>query len=172
MGMHQNEAEKAVSATAFLVRLGVHVKPFSGLAALAGVVGLVLVTPACGLNPSTAPTTFAPFSKTDLVVGTGAEAVAGATLIVQYTGWLYDELAKDHKGPQFGTSAGTQGFSITLGAGQVIAGWDQGIPGMKVGGIRQLVIPPSLAYGGTRNGPIPPNATLLFEIQLVDVVTQ
>ncbi len=143
-------------------------KPLYGLA-LAAVV-LVFVTAACGLNPSTAPTTYAPFTKTDLVVGSGAEAAAGQTLVVKYTGWLYDELAKDHKGPQFGTSSGT-GVSITLGAGQVIAGWDEGIPGMKVGGIRQLIIPPSLGYGGTRNGPIPPNATLLFEIELVKIGT-
>jgi FKBP-type peptidyl-prolyl cis-trans isomerase len=89
-------------------------------------------------------------------------------LTVNYTGWLYDALKPpDHEGLQFETSQGTTPFVFILGTGQVIPGWDQGIVGMKVGGTRRLVVPPSLAYGGTRNGPIPPNATLIFEIQLL-----
>jgi FKBP-type peptidyl-prolyl cis-trans isomerase len=82
---------------------------------------------------------------------------------------FYSGSGTDHKGPQFETSRGGDPFVFILGAGQVIAGWDQGVPGMRVGGIRRLVIPPSLAYGGTRNGIIPPNATLVFDIELVDV---
>ena len=90
-------------------------------------------------------------------------------MTVNYTGWLYDASKLDSKGLQFDSSIGGQPFAFTLGAGQVIQGWDQGVPGMKVGGIRRLVIPPSLAYGAVRYGPIPPDATLVFDISLVDV---
>jgi FKBP-type peptidyl-prolyl cis-trans isomerase FkpA len=121
----------------------------------------------CGDAP-VAPTTV-PFSQVDLRVGTGAEAAAGKVLTVNYTGWLYDATKVDLKGLQFDTSAGGTPFSFTLGIGQVIAGWDQGLPGMKVGGARRLVIPSSLAYGSIRTGPIPPFATLLFEVELLDV---
>ena len=107
-------------------------------------------------------------SESDLVVGSGADATPGKLLTVNYTGWIYDPLKADRKGLQFETSLGSTPFSFQLGAGQVIAGWDQGIAGMKVGGTRRLVIPSSLAYGGTRNGSIPPYSTLLFEIQLLD----
>jgi len=123
---------------------------------------------ACGDSP-TAPVNLARFSQTDLVVGTGAEAVAGKTITVHYTGWLYNESRDDQKGAEFDSSAGRNPLTFTLGAGQVIEGWEQGIPGMKVGGRRRLVIPPSLAYGGTRRGPIPPNATLVFDVELIAV---
>ena len=89
---------------------------------------------------------------------------------MNYTGWLYDASKTDGKGAQFDTSAGRDVFTFTLGIGQVIEGWDRGLPGMRVGGLRRLVIPPSLAYGGFRNGPIPPNAALIFEIELVTIV--
>jgi FKBP-type peptidyl-prolyl cis-trans isomerase FkpA len=88
---------------------------------------------------------------------------------VNYTGWLYDATKTDNKGPQFDSSVGRTPFQFTLGTGQVIRGWDQGIPGMKVGGRRRLVIPPSLAYGSTRSGPIPPNATLVFDVEMVSI---
>jgi len=123
---------------------------------------------ACGDSP-TAPLNMARFSHTDLVVGTGAEAAAGKMLTVHYTGWLYNESRTDQKGAQFDSSVGRTPLTFTLGAGQVIQGWEQGFEGMKVGGKRRLVIPPSLAYGGTRRGPIPPNATLVFEIELLAV---
>jgi FKBP-type peptidyl-prolyl cis-trans isomerase FkpA len=130
----------------------------------------VLLAGAAGCNPtSTGPSSTAPFSQVDLRLGDGVEAVAGKTLTVQYTGWLYDPTRTDLKGLQFDTSAGTAGFPFTLGSQQVIAGWDQGLVGMKVGGIRKLVIPPSLAYGTVRNRSIPPSATLVFEIELLDV---
>lgn len=102
-------------------------------------------------------------------MGTGADAISGTSITVNYTGWLYDTSKADHKGLQFDTSVGKTPFSFTLGAGQVIKGWDQGVVGMKVGGTRELVIPPSLAYGSTRTGSIPPNATLLFDITLVSI---
>ena len=122
----------------------------------------------CNESP-TSPPNSAPFSATDLRVGTGAEAVNGGALTVQYTGWLYDASRTDGKGVPFDTSTGGDGFTFTLGAGDVISGWDQGIPGMRVGGARRLIIPASLAYGGARNGPIPPFSTLVFDIELVDV---
>ena len=130
------------------------------------IVVLSAAAAACA-GSATSPSSSAPFSQTDVRVGTGADAVNGGLLTVNYTGWLYDGSRPDQKGLQFDSSVGGAPFSFTLGAGQVISGWDQGLLGMKEGGLRKLVIPPSLAYGGTRSGPIPPNATLLFEIELV-----
>jgi FKBP-type peptidyl-prolyl cis-trans isomerase FkpA len=128
---------------------------------LAGVAG-------CG-STTTGPSSTAPFSQVDLRIGTGAEAATGNFLTVNYTGWLYDPTRADLKGLQFDTSLGKDPFTFTLGGQQVIQGWDQGLVGMKVGGIRKLVIPPSLAYGGTRNNSIPPFATLVFEVELLDI---
>jgi FKBP-type peptidyl-prolyl cis-trans isomerase FkpA len=99
---------------------------------------------------------------TDEVLGTGAEAVAGKKLTVNYTGRLLT-------GAQFDSTAGRGPFSFTLGEGEVIKGWDEGMTGMRVGGTRQLVIPSYLGYGDTGQGPIPPNATLVFEVELLDV---
>ncbi len=104
---------------------------------------------------------------TDQVVGTGDEAVKGATLEMHYTGWLHQN---GTRGKQFDSSVGGQPFSFKLGAGEVIEGWDQGIEGMKVGGKRELIIPPQLGYGAKGAPPdIPPNATLDFEVQLLAV---
>jgi FKBP-type peptidyl-prolyl cis-trans isomerase FkpA len=128
---------------------------------------LSAATAGCAGSP-TSPSNYAPFSQADLRLGTGASAVSGGLLTMNYTGWLYDATRPDQKGLQFDSSVGRTPFTFNLGSGQVIDGWDQGVAGMKVGGLRRLVIPPSLAYGGTRNGPIPPNATLVFEIELVD----
>jgi FKBP-type peptidyl-prolyl cis-trans isomerase FkpA len=111
----------------------------------------------------------APFSATDLVVGTGAEATVGSTLSVHYAGWIYDPLRPESKGSQFDSSAGRGPFSFVLGTGNVIQGWHQGIPGMRVGGQRRLILPPNLAYGSSGNGPIPPNATLVFDVELIGV---
>jgi FKBP-type peptidyl-prolyl cis-trans isomerase FkpA len=140
---------------------------FGSSAAWSIVIGLSLFACGCGSSP-TSPSNNAPFSQADLQVGTGATAVNGGTLTVHYTGWFYNTSAADHKGPQFETSRGGTAFTFTLGIGQVIPGWDRGVLGMKVGGVRSLVVPPSLAYGSSRNGIIPPNATLLFEIELLD----
>ncbi len=111
---------------------------------------------------------------TDLVAGVGDEALPGMNLIVHYTGWLHDPAAKDQRGRKFDSSRDRgQPLSFLLGAGRVIRGWEQGLPGMKVGGTRRLVIPPSLAYGarGAGNGVIPPHATLVFDVELLAVET-
>ena len=118
-----------------------------------------------------ASTTIQGLQMTDVKEGTGAEAVAGKTVIVHYTGWLYDEKAADHKGQKFDSSRDRgDPFDFPLGGGQVIKGWDQGVAGMKVGGQRTLVIPPELGYGARgAGGVIPPNATLVFEVELLGV---
>ncbi len=100
----------------------------------------------------------------DTVTGTGAAADDGKSLTVNYTGWLADS------GIQFDTTVGKQPFTFILGTGQVIPGWDQGLQGMQVGGKRTLIIPPGLAYGAQgAEGTIPPNSTLKFEVELLDV---
>lgn len=139
------------------------------LAAVAACVVALAASTGCSNSP-TNPTPVT-FSQSDLRPGTGAEATAGKTLTVNYTGWLYDvnASAADNKGILFETSLGATPFSFTLGAGQVIAGWDQGLVGLRVGGLRRLVIPPSLAYGATRRSMIPPYATLIFEVELIAV---
>jgi|TARA_Y100000310_G_scaffold90097_1_gene87344 FKBP-type peptidyl-prolyl cis-trans isomerase len=100
----------------------------------------------------------------DLVVGKGAEAVRHSIVTVNYTGWLKD-------GTKFDSSLnpGREPFRFTVGAGQVIKGWDEGIPGMKVGGRRKLTIPPNMGYGNQDMGIIPPNSTLVFEVDLLGV---
>lgn len=107
---------------------------------------------------------------TDSAIGSGALAQAGKQVTVHYTGWLYDQTAADKHGKQFDSSIprGTP-FSFQLGDGQVIKGWDQGVAGMKVGGRRTLVIPSALAYGPDGRGPIPPAATLVFDVELIAV---
>jgi len=108
---------------------------------------------------------------TDTKIGTGAEATPGQVITVHYTGWLFDPAAADNKGRKFDSSRDRgDPFSFELGAGHVIAGWDNGFAGMKVGGQRTLVIPPEQGYGARgAGGVIPPNATLLFEVELLAV---
>ncbi len=136
--------------------------------AIVACAGLAVAVQGCQ-NPPTSPSTNARFNQTDLRVGTGADAAPGNALTVNYTGWLYDGSKPDAKGVQFDSSAGRDAFVFTLGAGQVINGWDIGLVGMKAGGARRLVVPPSLGYGRSRNGPIPPFATLVFDIELVSI---
>jgi FKBP-type peptidyl-prolyl cis-trans isomerase len=130
----------------------------------------LVVASACGSDdsgPNLAPTTSAPYSQTDLVVGSGALAGPGSLVTVAYTGWLHDSSRLDAKGTQFETNPS---YQFPLGAGRVIRGWDLGVSGMRVGGQRRLVIPPDLAYGSTSPGaPIPANATLVFDITLLNV---
>ena len=111
------------------------------------------------------------FSQTDLTVGTGTRAARTARITVNYTGWVYDPNKPDHKGSQFDTSIGREPFAFTLGAGEVIPGWDQGFNDMRVGGKRRLIIPADQGYAeqGTPDGSIPPNAPLVFEMELLDV---
>ena len=139
------------------------------------VVVVSLAAVACGGDSGTSPTILpgAPFSTTDVRVGTGADATAGRRVTVNYTGWIYDPARPENKGQQFDSSvgAGRQPFPFTLGTGAVIRGFDQGVIGMKVGGLRRVTIPPDLAYGSAGSGGvIPPNATLVFDIELLDVL--
>lgn len=108
---------------------------------------------------------------TDATVGNGAAATNGKQVSVHYTGWLYDPKAADKHGKKFDSSRDHgEPFSFKLGAGQVIRGWDQGVAGMKVGGKRTLIIPSELGYGSRgAGGAIPPNATLLFDVELLGV---
>ena len=109
--------------------------------------------------------------KTDVKVGDGAEATPGKIVSVHYTGWLYDESAADKHGKKFDSSRDRgEPFMFPLGGGRVIPGWDQGVAGMKIGGQRTLVIPPELGYGARgAGGVIPPNATLIFDVELLGV---
>lgn len=144
--------ERARSARSFVV--------FLLLAAFSGV--------AC--TSPTSPTHPTTFTVVDLTVGTGAEAKNELTLMVNYKGYLYDPTKQDGKGELFDENEEGFPFVFKLGVAQVIEGWDKGILGMKVGGRRRLTIPPELAYG--RNGAgnvIPPNASLVFDIELVSV---
>ena len=112
------------------------------------------------------------FRIEDGKVGTGRLAAAGTTAVVHYTGWLYDDKATGGRGKKFDSSVDRRDpFAFGLGMGQVIKGWDQGVQGMKVGGKRTLIIPPELGYGarGAGGGLIPPNATLIFDVELLDV---
>ncbi len=132
----------------------------------------------CG-GSSTDPNQTPPMTNTginelqivDTVEGDGAEARPGTTVRVHYTGWLYDAGAPENRGNKFDSSVDRgEPFDFPLGAGQVIPGWDQGVAGMKTGGTRVLTIPPALAYGPSgAGGVIPPNATLVFEVQLLEV---
>jgi FKBP-type peptidyl-prolyl cis-trans isomerase FkpA len=105
----------------------------------------------------------------DITPGAGAEARKGQTVRVHYTGWLYDLSKPDKRGNKFDSSKDrNEPFEFRLGAGEVIAGWDEGVAGMKVGGTRVLTIPPAMGYGARgAGGLIPPNATLLFEVELL-----
>src|SRR5262245_17146688 len=175
--MAQSEARQRLisrEGAPFVTIRTTRVRPWFGRT-LTAVLVAALAASACGGDSggATAPsssTSSAPFSQTDLRVGTGADAVNGRRLSVQYTGWLYDTSQAGNKGRQFDTSAGRGPFMFTLGAGQVIRGWDLGVVGMKVGGQRRLIIPPELGYGSSGSGSIPGNATLLFEVELVEVL--
>ena len=109
--------------------------------------------------------------KVDVKQGNGAEATNGKPVIVHYTGWIYDDSKPDKKGAKFDSSRDRQvPFGFFLGGGKVIRGWDEGVVGMKVGGQRTLIIPPAMAYGERgAGGVIPPNATLIFDIELLEV---
>jgi FKBP-type peptidyl-prolyl cis-trans isomerase len=121
--------------------------------------------PAAAANPVTS------LQMVTLKPGTGAVVGGGQIAVVQYTGWLYEAGAADHKGKEFDSSRnGRQAFKFPVGTGSVIKGWDQGVAGMKVGESRRLVIPPELGYGDSgAGGVIPPGATLVFDVELVGI---
>jgi FKBP-type peptidyl-prolyl cis-trans isomerase FkpA len=122
-------------------------------------------------GPAMADSGITQLQTVDSKVGTGAEARPGRVVRVHYTGWLYDASKADKRGKKFDTSKDrNEPFEFTLGGGQVIPGWDQGFAGMKVGGTRVLTIPPAMGYGARgAGGDIPPNATLVFEVELLEV---
>jgi len=121
--------------------------------------------------PTVKVTKVTELKKIDVLVGTGADATAGSNVSVHYTGWLYDPSAPNNKGKKFDSSLDRgQPFGFPLGGGRVIRGWDEGVAGMKVGGKRTLIIPPEMGYGANgAGGVIPPNATLLFDVELLGV---
>jgi FKBP-type peptidyl-prolyl cis-trans isomerase FkpA len=139
----------------------------------------VVLVAACGSKSEAPPAAAAPppanivtgLQKTTLKAGTGAAIGGGQIAVVQYTGWLYEAGAADHKGKQFDSSRDRrEPFKFPLDTGSVIKGWDQGVVGMKVGESRRLVIPPELAYGDAgAGGVIPPGATLVFDVELVGI---
>jgi len=109
--------------------------------------------------------------KIELAPGNGAEIKAGQNALVHYTGWLYDAAAPENKGKKFDSSVDrNEPFEFPVGGGMVIRGWDEGVAGMKVGGKRRLVIPPEMGYGSRgAGGVIPPGATLVFDVELVEI---
>jgi FKBP-type peptidyl-prolyl cis-trans isomerase FkpA len=135
---------------------------------IAGVLLMALTVAGCsddGGSP-TSPSANIPYSTTDLRVGTGAEATAGRQVVVNYSGWLYSTTAPDNKGTLF--DSGT--YPFVAGSNQAIEGFSRAVVGMRVGGLRRVVIPPNLGYGAAGSPPrIPGNATLLFEIELTAV---
>jgi FKBP-type peptidyl-prolyl cis-trans isomerase FkpA len=142
---------------------------------------IALVLAGCGKQtpppaaPAPATNAAAPITqlqKIDVLKGTGEGISAGQQAVVHYTGWLYDPAAHDHKGKQFDSSRERgKPFRFVIGAGRVIKGWEEGVQGMQPGGQRQLVIPADLGYGpeGAGGGVIPPNATLLFDVELLAI---
>jgi FKBP-type peptidyl-prolyl cis-trans isomerase FkpA len=141
--------------------------------ALFAVLSVLLSIAGCGTSsPANAlPGPLPEYKVIDLTPGAGASPRAGDHITVNYTGWLYDRSKPDNKGKQFDTSIGREPFTFTLRGGEVIPGWDMGFDNMKLGGSRRLIIPPHLGYGaqGTPDGGIPPNAALVFEMQLLDI---
>jgi FKBP-type peptidyl-prolyl cis-trans isomerase len=129
---------------------------FAALLAIAGIMA------SCSSKP------LSELKSNDIIVGTGAQAVKGSKATVHYTGWLYKN---GHRGKKFDSSLDSgQPFTFTLGAGEVIEGWDRGIEGMRVGGKRELIVPSQAGYGKAGAPPeIPPDAILNFEVQLLDV---
>lgn len=134
---------------------------------------LVLITlAACTATPpAQANGSVDKLTTIDSKIGAGAEATPGMKVTVNYTGWLYDDSAQDKRGSKFDSSYDSgRPFTFVLGAGNVIKGWDQGVAGMRVGGKRTLLIPAALGYGARgAGGEIPPNASLVFDVELLDV---
>lgn len=133
---------------------------------------LGLLVAGCGGGGSSAvtPSGSTALQVTDIAIGTGAVAAAGNLVTVHYSGWLFDAAAANSRGALFDSSVGKSPFQFKLGVGQVIAGWDQGVAGMRAGGTRTLIIPSSLGYGTTGvPGVIPPNTALVFNVEVLAV---
>lgn len=138
------------------------------------VVGCNVKSPSTNAAPTketTMTNTITELKKIDTQVGTGREAEAGLNVSVHYTGWLFDTAVDGNKGKKFDSSLDRkQPFDFFLGGGQVIQGWDEGVAGMKIGGKRTLIIPSEMGYGARgAGGAIPPNAVLIFDVELLDV---
>jgi FKBP-type peptidyl-prolyl cis-trans isomerase FkpA len=112
-----------------------------------------------------------PFTIQDVTVGTGPEVILGSTVIVDYAGYLYDAKKPNNEGLLIDTSLSGQPFTFVVGVGQVLPGWDKGMLGMKLGGFRRITIPPDLGYGPIPHYPVPANATLVFDINLLGIST-
>jgi FKBP-type peptidyl-prolyl cis-trans isomerase len=146
-------------------------KPADG-AASAPAAGTDSPAAAPAASPPAEGTASMPLQKIELAPGNGPEIKSGQTALVHYTGWLYDAAAPDNKGKKFDSSVDrNEPFEFPVGAGMVIKGWDDGVAGMKPGGKRRLVIPPELGYGarGAGGGLIPGGATLVFDVELVEI---
>ena len=147
-------------------------KPADGAAGAAASAPATTPAPeAAAAAPASTGTETMALQKTDLSPGNGAEIASGQTALVHYTGWLYDAVAPENKGAKFDSSVDrNEPFEFPVGGGFVIKGWDEGVVGMKVGGKRRLVIPPELGYGSRgAGGVIPPGATLVFDVELVEI---
>jgi FKBP-type peptidyl-prolyl cis-trans isomerase FkpA len=138
---------------------------------IALVAAAIIVATGCAAEETMGQSNITQLMKTDETTGAGHEAVPGRRVTVHYTGWLYDQARPDHKGRKFDSSRDRgEPFTFRLGGGEVIRGWDEGVSGMKVGGRRMLTIPPDYGYGAEgAPGAIPPNATLVFDVELLDV---
>jgi FKBP-type peptidyl-prolyl cis-trans isomerase FkpA len=147
------------------------VKLCSHFAVCAAALAFVVVTGCASSEEEMADSGITALQIEDVTPGTGAEATKGQTVRVHYTGWLYDVAAGDKRGRQFDSSKDRdEPFEFRLGSGEVITGWDEGVAGMRVGGTRILTIPPAMGYGASSAGDvIPGNATLVFEVELLDV---
>ena len=133
------------------------------------VLSVILAAGLSGCSSVTGPEGLTSVEVVDLVAGTGAEATVGKTLGVYYIGYLWDKNAPDNKGTIFDSRVSGTPFSFVLGTGTVIKGWDLGLLGLRVDGLRRLTVPPEQAYGSKGNGSIPGNATLIFEVELKSV---
>ncbi len=135
------------------------------------ILGMTLLPQAALSQPKQGVTGVSELIKSDILMGAGEEATVGKMAEVHYTGWLYDPAGPLNKGKKFDSSRDRSiPFSFLLGAGRVIKGWDKGVVGMKIGGRRMLIVPPSMAYGAAgAGGVIPPNATLIFDVELLSL---
>lgn len=171
--MHRKTIAVAATLTTLAVLLASRSKrePPSDAAASAAAPAATTTTESQAATPAATGADNMPLQKTDLAPGTGDEIKSGQTALVHYTGWLYDAAATENKGRKFDSSVDrNEPFEFPVGAGMVIPGWDEGVVGMKVGGKRRLVIPPEMGYGSRgAGGVIPPGATLVFDVELVEI---